>query len=120
MRYVPKANRARWHKKAMDAAARADLHSVIELWLETKEMDRLVERLCKARDEMLESISHYTTEPGAKKLAKAHPDVAAKVYRALGIRILEAKKSKYYDAALSNFEDARRCYERAERRQSLH
>jgi uncharacterized Zn finger protein len=33
--------------------------------------------------------------------------------RALGMRILKAKKSKYYDAALSNFEDARRCYERA-------
>ncbi len=113
MRYVPKADRARWHKKAMDAAGGADLHSLIELWLETREIDRLVETLRKARDGELEGISHYATEPVAKKLAKAHPDVAAKVYRALGIRILKAKKSKYYDAALSNFEDARRCYERA-------
>ena len=29
------------------------------------------------------------------------------------MRILKAKKSKYYDAALSNFEDAHRCYERS-------
>ena len=29
------------------------------------------------------------------------------------MRILNAKKSRYYDAALSNFEDAQRCYERA-------
>jgi len=29
------------------------------------------------------------------------------------MRILKAKKSRYYDAALSNFEDARLCYERA-------
>ncbi len=113
MRYVPKADRAAWHKKAMDAARRADLHSLIELWLETKEIDRLIERLRKTRDEALEGISHYATEPVAKKLAKTHPDVAAKVYRALGMRILKAKKSKYYDAALSNLEDARRCYERA-------
>jgi uncharacterized Zn finger protein len=97
----------------MDAAGGADLHSLIELWLETREIDRLIERLRKARDEELEGISHYATEPVAKKLAKTHPDVAAKVYRALGMRILKAKKSKYYDAALSNLEDARRCYERA-------
>lgn len=113
MRYVPKADRAAWHKKAMDAAGGADLHSLIELWLETKEIDRLIERLRRASDEELEGISHYATAPVAKKLAKAQPDVAAKLYRALGMRILKAKKSKYYDAALSNFEDARRCYERA-------
>jgi len=29
------------------------------------------------------------------------------------MRILNAKKSKYYDAALSNFENAKRCYERS-------
>jgi hypothetical protein len=29
------------------------------------------------------------------------------------MRIVDGGKSKYYDAALSNFERARRCYERA-------
>jgi hypothetical protein len=29
------------------------------------------------------------------------------------MRIINAKKSKYYNAALENFEQARRCYERA-------
>jgi len=29
------------------------------------------------------------------------------------MRILNAKKSKYYDAALSNFEQAKRCYRKA-------
>ncbi|MBI5507009.1 MAG: hypothetical protein HY899_19655 [Deltaproteobacteria bacterium] len=43
MQLVPKAERASWHAKAMDAAAGADLGSLIELWLETKEIDRLVE-----------------------------------------------------------------------------
>ena len=113
MRYVPKAERSAWHARAMDVAAGADLHSLIELWLDTKEIERLIERLRQACNEDLEGISHYTTEPVAKRLAKKHPDVAAKVYRALGMRILKQKKSRYYDAALSNFDDARGCYERA-------
>jgi hypothetical protein len=113
MRYVSKADRAKWHRKAMDAALGADLHSLIELWFETKELERLVQKLRGVPDEELEGISHSTTEPVAQKLAKSHPDVAARVYRALGMRILKARKSKYYDAALSNFEEARRCYERA-------
>jgi tetratricopeptide (TPR) repeat protein len=113
MRYVPKKERAAWHAKAMGTAAGADLHSLIELWLETKEIDRLVERLRTASDAEIEGISHYTTEPVARRLAKTYPAVAAKVYRAVGMRILNAKKSKYYDAALSNLEDAKRCYEKA-------
>jgi uncharacterized Zn finger protein len=93
--------------------AEADLGSLIELWLETKEIERLVERLRRVKDSELEALSHYTTEPVAKRLVKSHPAVAAKVFRALGMRILNAKKSKYYDAALSNFEDAKNCYARA-------
>lgn len=32
------------------------------------------------------------------------------MYRALGMRIVDAGKSRYYDAAFQNFADARRCY----------
>ena len=114
MRFVPKAERAAWHAKAMDTAERADLGPVIELWLETREVERLAKRLRTATDPEIEGLSHYRTEPTARRLAKSHPDVAAKVYRALGMRILSAKKSKYYDAALSRFEEAKRCYERSD------
>lgn len=113
MRFVPKAERAAWHVKAMEAAQQGDLSAVIELWLKTKEIERLLKRLRKTTDAELEALSHYTTEPAAKRLAKDHPNVAARIYRALGMRILNAKKSKYYDAALSKFKDAKRCYERA-------
>ncbi len=113
MKYVPKGERAAWHDKAINASAQADLHAVIELWLATKETERLVERLRTASHQELESLSHYTTEPAAKKLLRSHPDIAAKVYRALGMRILNAKKSRYYDAALSHFEQAKRCYRKA-------
>ncbi len=113
MRLVPKAERAAWHAKAMDTAERADLGSLIALWLETREIERLVRRFRTATDAELEDLSHYRTEPAARRLAKSHPGVAAKVYRALGMRILNAKKSKYYDAALSHFENAKRGYERS-------
>ena len=113
MKYVPKGERAKWHVRAMDTSDQADLNFVIELWLTTKEVDRLVGRLQRSTHQDLESISHYATEPAAKKLKRSHPDVAAKVYRALGMRILNSKKSKYYDAALSHFNQARCCYKKA-------
>lgn len=37
-------------------------------------------------------------EATAKKLQKKHPDAAARLWRAQGMRILDAKKSKYYGA----------------------
>jgi len=113
MKFVPKNERAAWHEKAMDAIEGGDLRSVIELLLETKEMDRLAERVRRSQDDVLQDLSHYVTEPAAKKLEKIHPDLAARLWRAQGMRIVDAKKSKYYDAALSNFENAMRCFERA-------
>ena len=113
MKFVPKAERAKWHEKAIDAAKGADLHSAIDLLVATKEMDRLADLVRQASDHALESLSHYTTEPVAKKIEKTHPDLAARLWRAQGLRIVNAKKSKYYDAALSNFESAKRCFERA-------
>jgi uncharacterized Zn finger protein len=91
----------------------ADLHSIMDLLLKTKELDRLAELVREAKDDDLEDLSHYATEPVAKKLEKPHPDLAARLWRAQGLRIVNAKKSNYYDAALSNFEHAKRCFERA-------
>jgi uncharacterized Zn finger protein len=113
MKYVPKAQCKAWHEKAIEAAMGADLHAVMELLLKTKELDRLAERVSRAKDDDLEDLSHYATEPAAKKLEKRHPDLAARLWRAQGLRIVNTKKSKYYDAALSNFERAKRCFERA-------
>ncbi|HZL55899.1 MAG TPA: hypothetical protein VFC21_02390 [Bryobacteraceae bacterium] len=113
IRYVPKAERGAWHKKAMDAAERGDLDSVVELWLVAKESGRLAERLDRTSDAELESLSHYVTEPAAERLAKTHPGVAAKVFRALCMRIVDAGKSTYYSEALSNLEKGKNCYQRA-------
>jgi hypothetical protein len=112
LRYAPKAEA--WHKKAMNAAERGSPDLVIELWLSAKEIDRLADRLGRASNAELESLSHYITEPAAERLAGTHAGVAAKVFRALSIRIIDAGKSKYYFEALLHLEKARNCYARAE------
>jgi hypothetical protein len=113
MKHVPKAERAAWHEKAMEAATGSGLDSLIELFLETKELERLADLLRRSGSEALEGLSHFTTQPAAKGLEKTHPNVAARLWCAQGMRIVDAKKSKYYAAALSNFERARRGFERA-------
>jgi hypothetical protein len=113
MKYVPKADRAAWHEKALEAADGSDLHSLIDLLVETKELDRLAELVRRSKNEALENESHYATEPVAKKLEKTHPDVAARLWCAQGMHVVNPKKSKYYGAALSNFERAQRCFEMA-------
>ena len=76
-------------------------------------MERLAELVREASDNALEGVSHYATEPAAEILERIHPSLAARLWRAQGLRIVDAKKSKYYDAALANFERARDCYRRA-------
>jgi len=108
MKFVAKGDRAEWHAKAMGALEGADLSSRIELLVKTKEWMRLAEVIDAAAREELVELSHYTTEPAAKRLGKSHPLLAAKLHVAMALRILEAKKSQYYDAALRNLEKARR------------
>jgi hypothetical protein len=113
MRYVPAEEKRAWHRKAMEVSEKGDLPSQIELWIKNKETERLVSRLRKVTDKQLEALSHYQAEPLARKLARSNPDIAAKVYRALCMRIVNAGKSKYYDAALDNIERAKQCYAKA-------
>lgn len=113
MSFVPKSERSVWHEKAMEAATQADIKEAIELFLETGEPGRLAALVGKSSDNTLQRLSHYTTEPAAKKLDKTHPELAARLWRAQAIRIVNAKKSRYYDAALDNFKRAKRCFEKA-------
>jgi tetratricopeptide (TPR) repeat protein len=110
MESAPAADRPAWHDKAMAVADHGDLSSVVGLFIETGEFERLAARIDAATDDELEGLSHYTTEPAAELLAEGRPALAARVFRALGLRIVKARKSKYYDAALGNFERARDCF----------
>ena len=110
MRYAPGSEKAAWHERAMAAGASADIGKFISLCVKVKEWAPLAQRVHSAKPVELESLSHYCTEPAAKALAKKDPLAAAKLYRALGLRILNTGKSKYYDAALDHFEKARNLY----------
>jgi tetratricopeptide (TPR) repeat protein len=110
MRYVPKSEKSAWHDRALTAANKANLGAFIALCVKAKEWQRLAGRVRSAEPAELERLSHYCTEPAAKDLAKHEPLAAAKLFRALGLRILNAGKSKYYDAALDHFEKARDLY----------
>ena len=93
MRYVPKGEKAAWQQRAMVAADEADLGDFISLCVKTKEWDRLARRVHSAKPAELEALSHYCTEPAAKGLAKRDALAAAKLYRALGLRIVNAGKA---------------------------
>lgn len=82
MKLVPKAERTRWHEKAIEASKGADRRSRMELPLETGELE------------------------------KTNPGIAARLWRARGMRIVKVKKNKYYEAALSDFARARRSFDR--------
>jgi tetratricopeptide (TPR) repeat protein len=113
MRFVPKSERKIWHAKAIEAAKEADLYSLLELLLKTKEIDRIADLLSKTKDGALEELSHFIADPVAKVLARTRPRHAARLWRAQGVRILNAKKSRAYPAALSYFENAKHSFERA-------
>jgi len=108
MKFAPRGDRRQWHQKALAALGDADLSSRIDLLVKTKEWDLLASIIDSTSREELIALSHYTTEPAARGLTKAHPLPAAKLEVSLALRILEAKKSKYYDAALRNLEQARK------------
>jgi len=115
MRFVPSADRDAWHERAIEQALGADLYSSIGLLLETKEIDRLADLVAHSSDEQLEQVSHYVLEPAATKLEKVDLGAAARLWRAMGARIVGAGKSTYYQTALRNFERAKRCYAKAGR-----
>lgn len=113
MRYVPKGEKTKWHERAMEVATDGDVGSFMELCVKTKEWTRLAARVLAAKHDELEAVSHYYSATAAAGLVKRDAPAAAKLYRAMGFRILNAKKSKYRGNALANFESARDLYRKA-------
>ena len=112
MRFVPSAGRNVWHLKAIDADRGAPLEDRVELLIATDETDRLAELVRGTADDRLEDLSHVVAGPAAAALEQAHPDMAARLWRAQGMRIVNAGMSLYYGNAVLDFENARRCFER--------
>lgn len=110
MESAPRAEKAEWHEKAMRVASAGELGSFVGICVETKEWVRLADKIHAVAHAELEALSHYVSEPAAEGLAKKDPSAAAKLYRALGLRILNTKRSKYQGEALEHLENARRLY----------
>ncbi|MFH1999836.1 MAG: DUF6880 family protein [Planctomycetota bacterium] len=113
MRYVPAKEKRAWREKAMKASEKGDLDSQIELWRRQKETARILARLGRATDKELESLGHYRAEKTARTIERSHPGIAARMYRAQCMRVVNAGKSKYYGEALEYIERAGKCYAEA-------
>jgi uncharacterized Zn finger protein len=112
MKYVLTKDKKEWHRKVIDLIKDGPLESAIEICVETKEHDILADKILKCKQKSLEELSHYQTEKAAKVLIKKYPEAAVKVYRALGVRIVNSKKSKYYDVACEHFEKTKELYQK--------
>lgn len=108
MRFVRRSERPEWHERVLAVLAGAGLRDRIDLLLSTRESARLANLIGETPRAQLVNLSHYTTEPAARRLKRSHPRLSAKVHAAMALRILEAKKSRYYEAALTDLATARR------------
>lgn len=113
MKFVPAAEAPAWRKRALDAAAAASFGTRIELLLEAGASEELADLILRSDDEALEGVGHTVAEAAAKTLEGTKPELGARLWRSQGMRILNAKKSKYYEAALLDFESAKHGFERA-------
>ncbi|HEO71269.1 MAG TPA: hypothetical protein ENN80_08395 [Candidatus Hydrogenedentes bacterium] len=112
MKHVAKEDREHWHDKAVEVAKRTSLSGFIEICAKTKEWGILADHVDAVTREDLEGVSHYVTEKAVKGLARGHALAAAKVYAALGMRIVKAGKSKYYRYALDHLRSAKKLAEK--------
>jgi len=117
MKFVDAKDVKLWHQKALEKAKDTSLSGFIDICVKTKEWDKLADHISSIDNERLEELSHYTTERAAKGLTKKYGMAAAKIYSALGMRILKQGKSKYYRYALGHFRKAQKLYEKTGRNQ---
>jgi hypothetical protein len=108
---VPEAERATWHDKAIEAAAQSDasLSVLLPLLVDTKEVARLARAIDRYADDDL-SHAGYRFVEAAEALDESYPEQAARLWRALGLGIVRAGKSKQYAAAVEYFGRAKRCF----------
>ena len=117
MKFVDRKDVKHWHQKALGKAKDSSLSGFIDICTKTKEWDKLSEHISSIDTGQLEELSHFTTEKAAKGLAKKHGLAAAKIFSALGMRILKKGNAKYYEYALEHFRKAQKLYEKSGRDQ---
>jgi len=111
MELVPGTERASWHDKAMEAAVQSDtsLSVLLPLLVDTKEVAHLARVIDRCADDHLSHAGHRTVE-AAEALDVSYPEQAARLWRALGLGIVNRGKSKQYTAAVEYFGRAKRSF----------
>lgn len=102
MELVPETERASWHDKAMEAAVQSDasISVLLPLLIDTKEVAHLARVIDRCADDHLSHAGHRTVE-AAEALDVSYPEQAARLWRALGLGIVNRGKSKQYTAAVN-------------------
>jgi hypothetical protein len=108
---VPEAERATWHDKAIEAAVQSgtSLPVLLPLLVDTKEAGRLARAIDQRADDQL-SHAGYRAAEAAEALDESYPEQAARLWRALGLGIVNTGKSKQYATAVAYFGRAKRCF----------
>jgi hypothetical protein len=111
MELVSETERATWHDKAIEAAVQSDasLPELLPLLVDTKEVAHLARAIDQCADDHLGHAGHRTAE-AAEALDVSYPEQAARLWRALGIGIVNRGKSKHYTTAVEYFSRAKRCF----------
>lgn len=111
MELVPETARATWHDRAIEAAVQsgASLSVLLPLLVDTEETARLACVIDQCTDVHLSHAGHRTVE-AAEALNESYPEQAARLWRALGLDIVNASKSKQYAPAVEYFGRAQRCF----------
>ena len=111
MELVPETARATWHDRAIEAAVQsgASLSVLLPLLVDTEETARLACVIDQCTDDHL-SHAGYRTVEAAEALDESYPEQAARLWRALGLDIVNGGKSKQYAAAVEYFGRAQRCF----------
>jgi hypothetical protein len=111
MELVPGTARATWHDRAIEAAVQsgASLSVLLPLLVDTEETARLACVIDQCTDDHL-SHAGYRTVEAAEALDESCPEQAARLWRALGLDIVNAGKSKQYAAAVEYFGRVQRCF----------
>jgi len=111
MELVPETARATWHDRAIEAAVQsgASLSALLPLLVDTEETAHLACVIDQCTDDHL-SHAGYRTVEAAEALDESYPGQAARLWRALGLDIVNAGKSKQYASAVEYFGRAQRCF----------
>jgi hypothetical protein len=79
----------------------------MELLMLLQAPDQLASLVDQTPDSALEGLSHTLGEPAAALLEGGYPGLAARLWRAQALRILHAKRSKYYRVVVLDLAHAR-------------